>query len=174
MSGKLDWKTLSQKLLGLFQKYKFVLLVILAGIILLLLPRSGGEKEKAASGTDANAFAAQEFDLEGMEHKLEDVLSDVAGAGKVRVVLTVKGGTRQVVAQDGKTSDREDSTSTVVVSKGSGVEETVLLQQIYPQYQGALVVCAGGDDPAVRLKIVEAVSALTGLGSDKISICKSK
>ena len=36
----------------------------------------------------------------------------------------------------------------------------------------ALVVCPGGNDPAVKLQISEAVAALTGLGADKISICK--
>lgn len=173
MKGKIDWKALSKKMNTCIQKYKYVLLVILAGLILLLLPRSGGEKENQAAGTNSTS-ALQEFDLEAMEHKLEEALSEVEGAGKVRVVLSVKGGPRQIIAQDGKTSEREDSTTAVVVSKGSGVEDTVLLQEIYPQYQGALVVCPGGGDPAVRLKLIEAVSALTGLGSDKISICKSK
>ena len=86
----------------------------------------------------------------------------------------MRAGPRQVLAQDGKQSDKESTSSTVVVSKGSGTEDAVVLQQIYPQYQGALVVCPGGGEAAVRLKIIDAVSALTGLGSDKISVCKSK
>ena len=55
-----------------------------------------------------------------------------------------------------------------------GTEETVTLQQISPQYQGALVVCSGGGNPSVRLQVVEAVSALTGLGADHISVCEGK
>lgn len=154
-------------------QYKYVLVVILAGLVLLLLPRSGGEED--AKGVKADVTPeGTEFDLRAMEERLEEVLSEIKGAGKVRVVLSVKGGSRQVIAQDAKRSDREDSNSAVVVSKGSGVEDTVLLQEIYPQYQGALVVCSGGDDPAVRLKLIEAVAAITGLGTDKISICKSK
>lgn len=153
-------------------KYKYVLLVIAAGVALLLLPRSGGETD--AGAPEGGAAGKTDFDLEAVERRLEEVLSEVEGAGKVRVVLSVKGGSRQIIAQDGKRSDRENSTSAVVVSKGSGVEDTVLLQEIYPQYQGALVVCSGGDDPAVQLRLMEAVSAVTGLGTDKISICKSK
>ncbi|MFQ8983403.1 MAG: hypothetical protein ACLR6W_04145 [Evtepia sp.] len=53
-------------------------------------------------------------------------------------------------------------------------QETVTVQEIYPRYQGALVVCPGGDDPEVRLQITEALSALTGLGADKISISEGK
>ena len=90
------------------------------------------------------------------------------------MVLTVKSGARQILAQDSSRSGEESSTSTVVVSTGSGTEDAVVLQQVYPQYQGVLVVCPGGGDPAVCLKLVDAVSALTGLGADKISICKSK
>ena len=96
----------------------------------------------------------------------------------VSVALTVKTSTRQVLAQNASTSQKEgeteESRSTVVVSQGSGREEAVPLQQIYPQFQGALVVCEGADDPSIRLAMAEAVSALTGLGSDKISICKGK
>ena len=109
-----------------------------------------------------------------MERKLEQALSRVDGAGEVTVVLTVKSGARQILAQDSSRSGEESSTSTVVVSTGSGTEDAVVLQQVYPQYQGALVVCPGGGDPAVCLRLVDAVSALTGLGADKISICKSK
>lgn len=154
-------------------RYKYVLVVILAGLVLLLLPRSGGEADIKSLET-GKAPDGAEFDLEAMERRLEEALSEIKGAGKVRVVLSVKGGSRQIIAQDVKRSEREDSNSAVVISKGSGVEDTVLLQEIYPQYQGALVVCSGGDDPAVRLKLMEAVAAITGLGTDRISICKSK
>jgi len=39
---------------------------------------------------------------------------------------------------------------------------------------GAVIVCQGADDPQVRLSIVDAVSKVTGLGSDKISVLKMK
>ena len=166
-----------QKLLALLEKYKFVLLVILVGIVLLTLPELGGSataQEQAAAAESAGLA----FDLDGLERKLADTLSRVEGAGKVSVALTVKTSTRQVLAQNASTSQKEgeteESRSTVVVSQGSGREEAVPLQQIYPQFQGALVVCEGADDPSIRLAMADAVSALTGLGSDKISICKGK
>ena len=40
--------------------------------------------------------------------------------------------------------------------------------------EGAVVVCAGGDDPAAQYLVTNAVSAYTGLGSDKISVMKMK
>ena len=162
-------------LFGLFERYKFVLLVILAGAALLLLPAFEGEKSQPLQ---TEGVSGGGFQVEDLERRLEEALSQVAGAGEVKVVLTVKSTARQVLAQDGKSTQRGeevDSTlTTVVVSQGSGMQEPVTIQQLSPQYQGALVVCSGGGDPTVRLHIVEAVSALTGLGADKISVCKGK
>ena len=36
--------------------------------------------------------------------------------------------------------------------------------------EGAAVVCEGADDARVRLAVVNAVSAYTGLGSDRITV----
>ena len=174
MKKRLDYAAWGKKLQGLFDKYKFVLLVIFVGVVLLLLPSGNKAQEKTADAAPPSPSSAEDFSVEAMERKLENALSQVDGAGKVTVVLTVRSGARQVLAQDGKQSDKENTVSTVVVSRGSGAEDPVVLQEICPQYQGALVVCPGGGDPAVRLKLMEAVRALTGLGTDKISVCRSK
>ena len=62
--------------------------------------------------------------------------------------------------------DSYERTSDTVTANGG----VVVRQEIYPQYRGALVVCDGGNSDRVRLAVVEAVSALTGLGADKISV----
>jgi len=40
--------------------------------------------------------------------------------------------------------------------------------------EGAVVVCSGGNLPGARLSVTNAVSAYTGLGSDKITVMKMK
>lgn len=156
------------------QKYKYVLLVALVGVILLLWPSGGGETAAQAPP----AATADPFQTATLERRLEQALSQISGAGEVSVVLTLKETPRQVVAQDGSATEGGAQTSreltTVLASGGSGVQEPVLLQQLSPAYQGALVVAQGGSDPGVRLALSEAVSALTGLGADKISICQGK
>ncbi|MEG2119726.1 MAG: stage III sporulation protein AG, partial [Pseudoflavonifractor sp.] len=137
-------------------------------ILLLLPPLSGNAK----GAPPLEAKDSVDFDLPAAEKKLEKALSEIQGAGHVTVVLTLKSSTRQVVAQDDKTSDTENSLTTVVVSRGSGTEDAVVLEQIYPQFRGALVVCPGGGTPAVRLKLTQAVAAVTGLGTNRISICE--
>ena len=50
----------------------------------------------------------------------------------------------------------------------------VVTRERYPSYQGAVVVCEGAGDAAVRLALTEAVSALTGLSAERISIVQWK
>jgi stage III sporulation protein AG len=174
-----DKKALTErgkKLWGALGRYKYVLLVLAAGVVLLLLP-SGTDRQETSTQPAAQA-AEEDFSVEALEEKLSDTLSQIDGAGQVRVLLTVESGMKRVFAQDTSVNQDESSlqreNETVVISTGSGTQETVLVQQIYPKFQGAVVVADGGDDPAVQLELTQAVAALTGLGADKISICKGK
>ena len=154
------------------KRYKYVFLVAAVGVLLLLWP-AGESQEKAAGAEEPDLFQAAQ-----LERKLEKALTQVEGAGEVSVVLTLDAGPRQVIAQDGTAVQEADKTSrettSVLLSKGSGTQEAVRLQELAPAYRGALVVAQGGDDPLVRLALNQAVSALTGLGADQISICKGK
>lgn len=166
MNPKEQLTRLAAPIRASLEQHRLVWLVILAGVALLLLP-VGGKTEPPATET-----VQSQFDLNAMEGRLSEALSKIEGAGEVTVVLTVRDGPRQVLAQDSR--EEQGETETVVISRGSSTQETVTVQELYPSYQGALLVCPGGDDPAVCLKLTEATSALTGLGADKISISKGK
>ena len=84
------------------------------------------------------------------------------------MILTLESGPRRVLARDGNAQESQ----TVTVSAGAGSQEPVEVQSLGPTYRGALVVAQGGDDPQIRLELSMAVSALTGLGSDRITVCK--
>ena len=166
----IDWKVLKQQ----FGKYKYVFLLIGIGVLLLLVPTSASKEDSSV----AVQTEEEDFSVEALEEKLEQILAQIEGAGQVKVMLTVETGMKRIFAQDGRLEQENESTQreseTVVISSGAGTQETVLVQQIYPKFQGALVVAEGGEDPSVRLNLTEAVAALTGLGADKISVCKGK
>ena len=67
-----------------------------------------------------------------------------------------------------------ETTLMVVVGTGSGTQEVVVTNRVYPRYVGALVVCEGGGSAGVRLAVTQAVSALTALPSDKITVLQGK
>ena len=173
MSGK-------QKIEGvqrIWEKYKFVALVALAGIVLLAWP-SGEEAENGFSSQTVSAPQAQS----GLQEEMEEILGKIQGVGEVQVLLTVESDGERQLAQDselsysGSTAAPEDymrSSETVLVDSGSG-DAPVVTRTVYPTYRGALVVCQGGDRADVRLAVTEAVTALTGLTADRVTVAKSQ
>lgn len=170
MKGKFDFAKL-QKQLG---KYKYVAIILCLGVVLMLWPtRSQEDTQNQAETQSARQTDLQNFDLEELERRMETALSEINGVGEATVVLTLRSSGEDVLAQDtseGSTSDRE----TVIVSTGSGTEEAVGVKTIYPEFQGALVICDGAGNAGVKLEVLQAVSAITGLSSDQISICQRK
>ena len=73
-------------LLARGKKYAPAALVLLAGVILLLLPSGKEAPAEIRSGEGA----AEPFELEAFEEKLERSLSAIEGAGETRVVLTLE------------------------------------------------------------------------------------
>ena len=154
----------------LWSRYRYVILIVLLGVVLMLLPAEG---ERGTPARQETCTEEADFDLEKFEKKLSETLSQVEGAGKVKVMLTLKSSSRKILAQDVEQTREGDGTSRVVtVSCGSGKQETVPTQILGPQIRGALIVCQGGDSPEVRLRLTQAVSALTGLRCDSISVCE--
>lgn len=148
-------------------KYKLALLVLALGVVLLAWP----DGKTQAARTPAEPPASS-FDPGEVERKLEQVLGKIDGAGEVSVALTVSGGVQQCYAVDETRQGEEAQTRTVIVSTGSGTQEAVHVGERWPDFQGAVVVCQGGGDPEVRLLVTQAVCALTGLGSDRVTVCR--
>lgn len=152
------------------EAYKYPLLVLLLGAGLLLLPRAGGSQPTAAPET----AAATAEEPAALEAKLENLLSQMEGAGAVQVVLTLEKSASYTYQTDRETRDGEERRETVLVSDGAGGEAPVTQETAYPVYQGAVVACQGADSAQVRLDIVRAVASLTGLSSDRITVIKLK
>ena len=161
---------LKQKLAELVRRYKYVALVVLFGVLLMLLPTSGDKPE--AQIPEANPVQP---DIAG---QLEQILSQISGVGKVRVMLSISKGEQTLYIYDEDGSASKDSESSrreaVLVTGQDRVQSGLVSQVIGPVYQGAIVVCQGGDQPSVRLQVVEAVCDITGLMADKVSVLKMK
>ena len=168
----MDWITVKSKITSIIQKYKYVIVILCVGVLLLTLPslKDKQEPKEVIIEPDANILSVEE--------QLSQILSYVQGAGKVQVMLSISSGEETLYQTDGNHTNNQDSASTktdTVTVTDSDRNEAGLIRQVNPPvYAGAIVVCQGADNPSVRYAIVEAVSKATGLGADKISVLKMK
>ena len=160
-------------LAAIWKKYKLVLLVAAVGVVLMLLP-GGKQTQSAQAETDTRGT----YSLEETERRMETLLGKISGTGQLSLMLTVQSGAELELAEDADDTDRDGELrrqrETVTLGRGSGTQDVVVTRERYPSYQGAVVVCEGAGDAAVRLALTEAVSALTGLSAERISIVQWK
>jgi len=166
---QLEWK---KKVIDFLGKYRYAAIVLLIGIVLMLLP------SYVNSGRTETVITNKEESILTIEEKLSLILSEVKGAGEVRVMLTLASG-EETLYQTNEDYSIGDNTNTkrsdtVTVTDAQRNETGLIRQQNPPKYLGAIIVCNGADSPEVRLAVVEAVSKVTGLGADDISVLKMK
>ena len=167
----MDWMNIAGRAKNLVGKYKYVLLILLLGILLMSLPEGSKESMQPEISVPVPVYASK-------AEELEAILSQISGVGKVRVMLTEAAGSETIYQTDedrSETSDAQNIRVETVIVSGSERTETGLVRTVVPPvYLGAIIVCQGGDSPAVRLSVAEAVSNVTGIGTDRITVLKMK
>lgn len=162
---------MKRKLTDLVLQYRYVILIVAVGFLLMLLP--DGKSEEASVTTQTATEESVDLQTE-----LAQILAQIHGVGRVKVMLSLSAGEQTLYEYDEDCASSADTTSVrreIVIIQDGNRNETALVQQIIPPvYQGAIIVCQGGDSPSVRLAIVEAVSDVTGLTADKITVLKMK
>ncbi len=84
--------------------------------------------------------------------------------------LAASSGQGAQLQSSGIAVDTESARIGEFLSHMEGVGETKVLLSA----EGAVIVCQGAEDVSVRYCVTNAVSAYTGLGSDKIRVIKMK
>ena len=140
----------------------------------MAIPSTGNHNNEKESSHSPDTMQAEPT----LEEKLSAILSQVEGAGDVQVILTVAAGEEVVYQTDDDYSVTGDSNTTkvdtVTVTDADRNQNGLVRQVNPPVYQGAIIVCEGADDPSVQLAMVNAVSKITGLGANRISVLKMK
>ena len=167
----MDRIDISKKVKELFKNYKYVLLILCTGILLMSL------------SDDNNTVKQQETVIHQEEpatqaEQLEEILAQISGVGKVKVLLTEAAGAETIyqIDEDRNLSNNSESVrvETVIVTNADREEQGLIRTVTPPVYLGAIIVCQGGDQPAVKLSIVQAVSGVTGISSERITVLKMK
>ena len=162
----MDWIGGKEQIVEYIKKYRFVLLVFLLGLFLMFLPETEQAEEPVQIPVSTKNHSLQD--------SLSEILSQVSGAGAVKVLLTQAAGEETVYQTDDDLSSDDVRRQAVIITNASREESGLIRQVNPPVYLGAVVLCQGADSAAVRLSIVEAVASVTGLSSDRITVLKMK
>lgn len=167
----MDWLTVTGNIRDNLKKYRYVVAVLLVGVFLMMLPHN----EQTSKELPITIDQKKEITL---QEELEALLSQLQGAGRVKVLLTESAGVRNIFQMNENTEETETSGSvrkeTVIVTNSGRGEEALVQQTLAPVYLGAVILCQGADSATVRLSIIEAVSSATGLATHNISVLKMK
>ena len=105
-------------------------------------------------------------------------MSKIDGAGEVTVMVSLDGSPELVYASDNdsKTSSTANGTTTttssnLIIVNGSD-SGALILKENLPSVKGVIVVSSGANNVAIKLDILNAVSTLLDISTDKINILK--
>ena len=143
-----------------------LVIILIVGIVFMTV-LSDKKKQKSSSVND---------NVQLQEEKLESILSEISGAGKVEVMITYYGSSEKDIAYETKTStsgsDKNSSGSEdkkAVISGG----EPVVVQEKYPRVKGVIVVAQGADSIEVKRALTDAVTAATGAAACNVCVYKA-
>lgn len=125
--------------------------IIFAIILILIFFSSTGNKQSNSTNKDSSNKTTQTTItsyIDDMETKLEQILSNIQGAGNVKVMLTL---------------DMQQAT----------VKDNVIQTQSFPDVKGLVIVANGVDNTMVRMNILKAVQAVLDITSGRIEILLS-
>lgn len=164
----MDWIEVKSIAVGYVKKYRYIVLVLLAGIALMLLPC------EETPEPEINVESVTDDENISLQDSLSCILSKISGAGECQVLLTQAKGEEILYQTDDDTSAENLRRDTVLITNENRTENGLIRQVISPTYRGAVVLCRGADNASVRLSIVEAVKSATGLTADHITVLKMK
>ncbi len=149
-------------------RHKTTLLVVigLLGMGCILLSELTA-KEDSSPKIQPIAAENPETDYEKqLEARLTEMLSSMHGVGTVSVMITVKGSTEQIFAEEVKESAGEHSNQTEhapVITKQDGDESALIRKTEYPDIHGVAILCTGGNNAVIREQVCNAVSTILGI-----------
>lgn len=185
MEKKISWKQLGKS---------NWLILLLAGVLLVIITLPTEKKDNKSEAPRVETASAETQKWEGyrenVEKQLEEMLQQIEGVGKVRVMVTLAATAEIVVEKDIPQTQSEveegDSNGGSRTTKENTWEEATVYEQrdgdsipyvikeLVPDIEGVCVICEGGGNGTVAKNISEAVQALFPIEVHKIKVMKMK
>jgi len=168
------------KFLKLFsgKNLKIVILIIVALVcaICIMSRTDNNDTRKETSVVTSSGYTNTLEYCAKLENKLQNVLSNINGAGQVKVMITVDGSPELVYAKDTDEKISSNSSGTTTSSNSSSPiivnSNALILTENLPAVKGVIVVSSGANNVGVKLDILNAVATLLDISIDKVSVLK--
>lgn len=163
-----------KKIVGQFMHTKSALIILIIGVILLLFP-VGTKTEKEIPQEETHETYRVET-----ERNLKRILSKVKGVGGVEVFVTFENYGEAVYAKNGAGEEngekgaKEFSDNYVLKNDAGGGESPLVVKKETPRIAGVLVVAQGANDPVLKMQIISAVRAVTGVKAHRVEVLEKK
>lgn len=151
--------------------------------------QNSDSNKKLATEETTNNIQSSSSDVDSnsdIEERLANILSNIKGVGKVKVLITYSQ-TSQIIPlydEDSSVSTTEETDSgggTRIVNENStkkeiiyednnGVKTPITQSIINPKIEGAIITAQGATNAEIKTNIVQAVEAATGLATYKIQV----
>lgn len=138
---------------------------------------SCGRKDAELSAKESDEYSEEYESADSLGSRLEEILSSIEGAGKVRVMICYESGSEIVPALDSQKSETEggmsETTKPVTVTR-DGKQTPLILTELTPKIRGVIVVAEGGRDIRVRTELQNAVVTVLGTDPSRVSVFSMK
>ncbi|MGI6412485.1 MAG: hypothetical protein ACOXZ5_02285 [Syntrophomonadaceae bacterium] len=167
---------------GKNRKYVLIILICI-GLLALLWPT--GHRSQLTTPLPAS-LEVEPQNKPAYTMELESILSQIEGAGEVKVSITlasdgvktyatnVRNEMRETKESDSKgvtkSSREENQTQDIAVSSGN----PLLIEEKYPEVLGVLIVSDGASSPLVQEKLVNAAATLLNISAHKVRVMPRK
>lgn len=186
---KLSIQNILNKILSKNNLSKSVFIIGLVGIFLICLPNfTLGTTRKTEAHFDSHSISEQK--RKKLEENLENIISEIQGAGKSKVLVTLENSAETVYATEERKNkeasedkssgeitrkkESDDSEKKFITIKDSeGTEHALAVTEIEPKVKGVVIICPGGDDIVVKKRIVDATTTALNINSTRVCVTKS-
>jgi stage III sporulation protein AG len=166
---------------------KNILIIIgVLGIALIFLADLFSPKASTTNQISVNSDSNQY--ITDNEKKLKKFIEEIEGAGKCEVMITLDSGSEYIYATEKRVNQntvkdkstngesneiREDiENKTIVLNDSNGGEKPLIIKEIQPKIKGVAIICEGGDRALVKNRIIEVVTSLLDVPTNKVCVNK--
>lgn len=179
-----------------------LVILLICGVLLILVgdivsnmnaKKDGDVKNSVEVTTNAKTAGlpggASSYD-DRIKKELQETLSQIAGVGKVNVIIYFDGGVESIPAKnisdvnkkteekDGQNGTRitteTSKTENIVVTNEGGASKPFIVKQLNPSIGGVMVVAEGADNSGVKESLQNAVRTVLNLPVHKVSVMPMK